>query len=170
MANVYITSLTCDLYWRAWKFSTSFICNSSDPSQFYTLKNPTEIAHLVYFLFVNSGIFFTFDECFPSSWQTHGKVSVGAGAMSGHDSYLRSYTSVARLRSLPTLATGDITHVILCTRLPLFSLACIEKDRGDWGQGYISIPSELYVIELESSLRWSTWFHSTKYSLSLWSK
>ena len=34
---------------------------------------------------------------------------------------------------MPTFAMFDVTHVISHTRLPLFSLAYVEKDWGAWG-------------------------------------
>ena len=44
-------------------------------------------------------------------------------------------------------STFDVTHVISCTRLPLLSLTCIEKERGAWGQGYFACKT---VVHLDS--------------------
>ena len=60
--------------------------------------------------------------------------------MSGRDYFAGVHViiSMARLRALPTLATGAGTHVILRTRLPLFSRVYVEKDRGGWGRGKLN--------------------------------
>ena len=66
----------------------------------------------------------------PKFWQTRGKINIDNFAV------VHVIISMARLRALPTLATGDFTHVISRTRLPIFSLVYVEKDREAWGQGY----------------------------------
>ena len=66
----------------------------------------------------------------PKFWQTRSKFNIDYFAV------VHVIISMARLRALPTLATGDFTHVILRTRLPIFSLVYVEKDREGWERGY----------------------------------
>ena len=162
MANVYITSLTPDLH-RARAQARNFLLCLYATRQilhnFYTLITQPNL--LTLFIFSSSTQVSSSHS--TSASQVPGKlaakISLGARMQwvgATNFAVVHVIISMARLRALPTLATGDVTHVISRTRLPLFALACVEKDRGGWGRGYslifmrISISMQCTILRLIS--------------------